>query len=155
MTEQFRIFAVAIVFAMVAASGFWVGEEHIQAKWDKQTKEQTEQRIQDERVARSEEQHKAADAIRITDEQAQSNAIAAADAASAQRTIDSLRGTIVRLNSRTSPSDSEAAGYAREASIARELLNTCSARYASLAAEADGLRIQTRGLIDWSEAEVK
>ena len=70
----------------------------------------------------------------------------------------SLRDEIDRLNARPvpeSPSDSRLAAYAREASVARELLGSCAEEYRGVAKAADELRDQVIGLQDFVRAVVQ
>jgi Tfp pilus assembly major pilin PilA len=103
-----------------------------------------------EQKHRAEEQAKQADSERISHEQDQKLADVTARAVSAQHAAASLRNEVARLNARPVPTDPVAAGYAGEASVARQLLDACSSRYTELAASADQLRVQVIGLIDWA-----
>jgi hypothetical protein len=139
---------VAAVLA-TALAGYKVGSDRVQAKWDIERARQTELRLEAEQAARKEEQRRNEESQRIAGEQAKRETEYRVRVAAAEQSLDGLRDTVARLNSRPAPRNAEAAGYAREAAIARELLGTCSAEYRGVATEADGLRIQVIGLQQW------
>jgi pantothenate synthetase len=100
--------------------------------------------------ARTQEQAKSADSTRIAADATRKLQDVSARAADAQRAVVSLRDLVARLNARPVPQGADAAGYAREATAARQLLDECSGRYRDLAAQADELRVQVIGLIEWA-----
>lgn len=76
-------------------------------------------------------------------------------AVDAERAAGGLRIQIARLNARSAPSDPAAAAAAHEATVARELLGSCSEEYRAVATEADRLRIQVTGLHEYVNGVVK
>lgn len=146
----FKVAAVAILVLVIFVGGYHMGAKGVKADWEKQIAVQTQERLAAEQSARKEEQRRAEESRRVVDELAQHEAVSRARAVAAERTADSLRNEIARLNARPAPANAEAAGYAHEASIARELLGSCGKEYRDLAAEADGLRDQVVGLQDWA-----
>lgn len=139
---------VAAVLA-IALAGYKVGSDRVQAKWDIERARQTEIRLEAEQAARKEEQRRAEESQKIADDQSKRETEYRVRVAAAEQSLGGLRDTVARLNSRPAPGNAEAAGYAREARTARELLGTCSAEYRGLAAEADAVRIQAIGLQAW------
>jgi hypothetical protein len=98
------------------------------------------------------EMAKQKEAERIAGEDAARHDATVVRAAAAERAARSLRDEVARLNGRPAPEDPRAAAFAREAAVARELLGSCSDRYQRVAAEADQLRDQVIGLIDFATA---
>lgn len=145
----FKVAAVALIVLAIFAGGYHLGAKVTKADWDKQIAVQTQERLAAEQSARKEEQRRAEESRRVVDELAQREAVSRTRAVAAERANVSLRNEITRLNARPAPSNAEAAGYAHEASTARELLGVCGKEYRDLAAEADGLRDQITGLQDW------
>jgi chromosome segregation ATPase len=139
---------IAAVLA-IALAGYKVGSDRVQAKWDIERAKQTEIRLEAEQAARKEEQRRAEESQRIASEQSKREAEYRDRVAAAEQSLGGLRDTVARLNSRPAPRGAEAAGYAREASVARELLGSCTSEYRGVAAEADGLRNQVIGLQQW------
>jgi hypothetical protein len=108
-----------------------------------------------ESAARAEEKRRAEESTRIVGELERAQAATAVRAVRAERAADGLRDTIAALNARPlpdAPSCPAAAGYAREATVARELLGACAEEYRGVAAEADRLRDQVTGLQGWVDA---
>jgi hypothetical protein len=145
----FKVAAVALIVLAIFVGGYHFGSKSTQAEWDKQIAVQTQERLAAEQSARKEEQRRAEESRRVVDELAQREAVSRTRAAAAERTVVSLRNEVARLNARPAPGNAEAAGYANEARVARELLGACGKEYGDLAAEADGLRDQVTGLQDW------
>ena len=145
----FKVAAVAITVLVIFAGGYHMGAKGVKADWEKQIAVQTQERLAAEQSARKEEQRRAEESRRVVDELAQREAVSRARAVAAERTVNGLRDEVARLNARPAPANPEAAGYAHEASAARDVLGNCAKEYSSLAAEADGLRDQVAGLQDW------
>lgn len=139
---------VAIVIALLF-TGYHFGVKLTKADWDQERAAQAVQLAAAEKSARAEENRRAQEAQAVVDGLAEREALARNRAVAAERTVASLRDTVARLNARPAPSNPEAAGYAGEARIARELLGACANEYQGLAAEADGLRDQVTGLQQW------
>jgi chromosome segregation ATPase len=102
-----------------------------------------------ERAAREKERQLQTEVERISHEAEENDRQLRARMVAAGRELARLRDDINRLNSRATPADPEAAAYAREAGVARELLGACAERYSGVAQEADGLRSQVTGLQDY------
>lgn len=107
-------------------------------------------RLEGEQKLRALEREKAEEAERIANAAEESIAALRAAAVRADRVAGGLRDEIARLNARPAPEDPRAAAFAHEAAVARELLGACAAEHRGLAEEADGLRIQVTGLIDYA-----
>lgn len=153
-----RILLLVVVLAVVAVGAQELRVRGVQAELaDARTEIERErlavsrERLANQTALLAEKTRAAREAQRINDEAQARTAASAARAAHAERTAAGLRDTITRLNARPVPADPVAAGHAREASEARELLGACTAEYRSLAAEADQLRDQVTGLIEWTE----
>lgn len=103
-----------------------------------------------EAEVRAKEQAMQKQTERIAHEAAKKQTVLVARAADADRAAGSLRDEIARLNARPAPADPELAAFAREASVARELLGACTAQYRGVAQAADELRDQVSGLQDYA-----
>lgn len=115
-------------------------------------------RAQNEAIAREEEQAKQIQAERIAREQAQREGALRAALGRADARNRSLLDTIVQLNAQLAPGGNDMPGASQSAGTAalvdaartaRELLGSCSRRYAAVAAEADRLGTQVSGLQDF------
>lgn len=144
--------------AHLVSQGDAQGAKRVLAEWDawieKNAAIAERQRADAERAARAEETAKQQEAERIARDQAQreTSRQAAVDRLNARNR--SLLGTIAALNARVADlsgaaADARLVAVAREAATARELLGSCSVRYAAVAADADGLRDQVNGLLDF------
>jgi hypothetical protein len=116
-----------------------------------------------ERQAREAEQAKQIQAERTAREQAQREGALRTALDRAAASNRSLLDRIAALDARaaaaaadvpTTAPDARAAALAHEAATARQLLGSCSQRYAELGADADGLRIQVMGLQDYVKGVV-
>jgi hypothetical protein len=144
-----KVTAALAVMAAIAFGSYQAGSNAVMVDWGKERAAQAERLVADERAARAEEQRLADESIRITAEQASRERVASDRAARAERAAVGLRDEIARLNARPAPKDAEAAGFAHEAGVARELLGACTKEYQSLARESDGLGDQVTGLQQW------
>lgn len=155
----------AAVLALVGAllyAGFTLGVKLTTSDWAQERAAWHQERAAlatryaaAEAAARAEEKRRADDAQRIIEELGAAQAAAADRAARAERAVGGLRNTIARLNARpvpAAPSCPSVAGFAREASVARELLGACADEYRGVAAEADRIRDQLTGLQRWVDA---
>lgn len=142
---------IAVIVALVAGYGFGnkAGADRIRAQWNAERQAVAEQRVKDEQAARAEEKRRATEAQAVIEDHVHREALARDRAVRAERTVVSLRDEVTRLNSRAVPIDSQAAGFAHEARVARELLGACTKEYVDLAAEADRVRDQVTGLQQW------
>jgi hypothetical protein len=144
-----RVLAVVVLALGLLVSGYHFGAKMTRADWEKERAALAAQHVAALEAVRTEEHRRAEQAQAVLEDQARREAAAVARAVAAERSVVSLRNTIAQLNARPAPGNPEAAGYADEARVARELLGSCSARYTGLAAEADGLREQVIGLQQW------
>lgn len=144
--------------AHLIAQGDERGAARVLAEWDawmaKNAAIAERQRADAERTARAKETAKQQEAERIARDQAQREASRRAAVDSLNARNRSLLGSIAALNARLADlsgaaTDPRLAAVAREAATARELLGSCSVRYAAVAADADGLRDQVNGLLDF------
>lgn len=99
-----------------------------------------------EREARADEMVKVRNNERISDEHTTRTARTLARAAAAERAAAGLRNEVQRLNGRDLPTDPGAAGLAREARAARDLLGRCAEAYRRVDERAQGLGDQVTGL---------
>ena len=128
------------------------GAQRIQGLWDKQKLVDSAVALERQQKANAEQLQKFRNTERITDEEALRTQRRLGRERNAAAVIDSLRGTIDRLNRRdlsAAASDPRLAGIAQEAATARELFGICSAAHKDLGAEADRLRDQVTGLHDF------
>ena len=153
MSWTAKIFAAlaAVLIALVTGYGFGqkAGADRIQAKWNAERQLIASQVAANEKAARSEEKRRADEAQAVLEDQIRREAVSRDRAVRAERAVVGLRDEVARLNSRAAPGDAQAAGFAHEARVARELLGSCAKEYGSLAATADGLRDQVTGLQQW------
>lgn len=141
---------VCIAVAVVAALVAWQAQDwRFSAKIAKLQEAHAVSLQKAEKTARQAERDMQTQVERIANEADRKQANQAARAAAAERTAGKLRDEIARLNARAAPAGSEAAAYAGEASVARELLGSCSERYRAMAQEADRIRDQVIGLQDY------
>ncbi len=142
---------IAVIVALVTGYGFGskAGADRIRAQWNAERQVLAEQNAAAEKAARAEENRRADEAQAVIEEQARRETLSRDRAARAERTVVGLRNEVARLNARPAPSDAQAAGFAHEARVARELLGACTKEYGDLAAAADGLRDQVTGLQQW------
>lgn len=144
-----RVVAVVVVAVGLLFTGYHFGAKVTRADWDKERVALAAQHVAALEAARTEEQRRVKEAQAVVDGLVEREAASRDRAARAERAVVGLRDTIARLNARPAPGNAEAAGYADEARVARELLGSCSKEYGSLAAEADQLRDQVIGLQQW------
>lgn len=161
-----KVVAVVVLVVALVGAGWHYGAKHARiscegaraverSQWDQERSRLAMAYAAAEKAARAEERRRAEESQRIVDDLGKAQAATAARAARAERTADSLRDEIARLNARPAPpagSDPGLAGYAREATVARELLGACAEEYRGVAAEADELRNQLTGLLGWVDA---
>jgi hypothetical protein len=145
--------AALLWLAFKAFTGHYVtqGRADVQAKWDAQKLLDAEAARRRGEELRAEENAKRINSERVADEQALREKVRADRLAAADRTVDSLRDSIAKLNAddlSAAAGDPRVAAFAQRAATARELLGSCSARYTGLAAKADRLRDQVAGLLD-------
>lgn len=154
-----RLALIGVLLAALAAGGaairshfIGVGEARIQSRWDAQKTVDQAETLRLERERSAEQLLKFKNAERISDEQqkleeARLRRIAAGDAVA-----DRLRNTIDALNRRdlsTASGAPRSIAIAQEAATARQLFGSCTEKYRSLGADADGLRDQVSGLLDY------
>ncbi|MBN9477396.1 MAG: hypothetical protein ABS43_03700 [Bordetella sp. SCN 67-23] len=161
-----------ILLIAVAALGARLGYEAIQesgraevrAEWqqekDRQAAAAKEQQAERERAARAEDSSRATEAERIANEQAEREEADKARAAATAARERSLLNTIAALNQRAAElssgaEDPRVAAFAREATTARGLLGECTARYRAVADDANQLRGQVIGLLDFDRNAVR
>lgn len=155
--------------AHLIAQGYAQGSKAVRTEWNTAEAKRrgdemeaaaraSQKQAEAERQAREVEQAKQLNAERIAREQAQREGAlrTALDRASARNR--SLLDRIASIDARdaaaaadmpgTAP-DARSIALAHEAATARQLLGSCSQRYAELGADADGLRIQVMGLQDY------
>lgn len=151
LTAKLAAILIAVLVALVGGFGYGhkAGANSVQVKWDAERLALAEQTAKDEQAARAEEKRRAEQAQAVLEDQMRREALARARAADLERSAVSLRNEIARLNARPAPGNAEAAGFAHEARVARELFGACTNEYGSLAATADGLRDQVIGLQQW------
>lgn len=112
-------------------------------------------------AARNDEQAKQQEAERIARDQAERETTLRQSLAAAQSRNRGLLDTIAALNTRaaaamSSPGqDPGVVALIGEAATARELLGRCSSRYTTVAADADGLRLQVIGLQDFAASVLR
>ncbi|EPD44446.1 MULTISPECIES: hypothetical protein [Delftia] len=152
--------------AHLVALGDAQGAERVQGQWkaaDARGKQEqalaaakaAQELAARERQAREQEQAKQRDAERIAREQANREATLRTAVSAADARNRSLHTTIAQLNAdaaaRLSGSAASActAADVDAATAARNALGQCSSRYTAVAAVADGLAIQVRGLQDF------
>lgn len=147
----------AALVAVLLAFGItqYVGKNFITAELSAYKLEVTQATARQEARARDIERQLATTNERLTDELTKKDRLLAARDAAARRSDAGLRDEIARLNARPAPSNPESAAFADEASIARELLGSCSEEYRSMALEADELRDQVSGLLTYIEKVVQ
>ncbi len=154
--------AVLALAAALLFTGYHFGVKLTKADWAQERAAWSEERAAlatqyaaAQKAARDEEKRRADEAQRIVDDLGKAQAATAVRAVRAERAADGLRDTIAALNARPlpdAPSCPAAAGHAREATVARELLGACAEEYRGVAAEADRLRDQVTGLQGWVDA---
>ncbi|MBF9263578.1 DUF2514 domain-containing protein [Paracidovorax cattleyae] len=111
-----------------------------------------------ERIARAAEQSKQQEVERVARDQAQREGALRQSLALATSRNRSLLDTIATLNARDAvqlsgtATDAGSAALADAARTARELLGQCSSRYTAVAANADRLANQVKGLQDFVRA---
>lgn len=146
MTIGTRLAWIAFVLASAFAGIAYVQKTRLEAEFATYKAHVAQAAADAQGKARKTEQAYAKDKEKLENDLADKNRLLAARAAAARRSDAGLRDEIARLNARPAPSSSDAAAYAGEARVARELLGTCSARYTGVAKEADELRDQVTGL---------
>ncbi len=143
------------------------GSARIQTQWDtaeaKRRGDEKEaaaraatEQAEAERLARTAEQAKQKEAERIANDQSEREATLRASLGRAESRNRGLLDTINELNVLTSAraaadvsgtaQNTGTTGFAHEATAARVVLGSCSQRYTTVAAEAEGLRVQVIGL---------
>lgn len=140
------VYALAVALCLAALSITWVrlaGEKAEFADFRREVEENT--RIAVEK-ARAEEQEKQRNAEQIAIKSAQRQQALETRLARVNAAAAGLREQIAALNDRPTPTDAEAAAYAREARTARELLGACGEEHRDMAKSADELRDQVVGL---------
>lgn len=141
--------AVAVISLGLLFSGYHLGAKVTKADWEHERAVHAEQQAAAEKVARTEEQRRVKEAQAVVDGSIEREAASRVRAARAERTVVSLRNDIARLNGRSAPGNAEAASYANEARVARELLGSCAKEYQELAVTTDQYRNQVTGLQQW------
>jgi len=129
----------------LVARGDAQGAARVQNAWDASEAQRSATTARDNSTKRL-------NAERVSNENAQREAVRVDRDAAAAASMRSLRAEIDRLNQRPNPyptGDAGIAACAREASTGRELFGESSGAYQELAAEADGLRDQVAGLHDF------
>lgn len=148
--------SLIVVTALVALSGWlYVGREHVREEFATYKAQSAQARLQAEQRARDTEHKLRTEVERIARNEESKRKVLSDRVARLDAVNGRLRDEIARLNGRPVPADPAAAAYAREASVARELLGTCSAEYRDVAAQADGLRDQVSGLLDYVKSVLK
>jgi len=145
--------AAALIGAVIAAAGAWQVQDwryNARLAVIRQTHAVSLQEA--EAAARRMEQRMQTQVERIADEADKKQAELVVRAAAAERVARGLRDEITRLNARPTPAGSEAAAFAGEASVARQLLGACAEEYRGVAQEADGLRDQVIRLQQYAES---
>lgn len=161
MIDKVRIFAALAVLVAAALLFQWqrshyigLGESRVQARWNAQRLADEKEALREERERRAEENRKVKEAERITDE----NHVLQQEMADLRVAVvhreRSLHDDIADLQQRLTEQertsqDALAAARAREACTVAELLGRCTARYRTVAAAAQELKIQVMGLQDW------
>lgn len=149
----------AIVAAIVAAGVavrshlIGVGEARVQAKWDKQKKNDADLALQLAQRAAADQAIRYRNAERTADEDHRREQARLERLASVQRTVAGLRGAIAKLDAddlSAAAADPRVAAVARRAIAARRLLERCAERYTSLAGRAERIRDQAAGLRDFA-----
>lgn len=141
----------AVIATVAAVRSHWigVGEARVQTRWDAQQRVDLDETLTLERERNADQLIRFKNAERNTDEQARLEALRAQRDRATAAERDGLLSTIAALNGRAVPGTCDAACVAaltREATVARELLGRCAARYTSVAFGADELRDQVIGL---------
>lgn len=150
------------VWALVSISvgiGYYLGrgdgQASVQSQWDAQKLIDTTESDRLAREASAEQLSKFRNSERVSDEQASRDALRAQRFGSVADERDSLRNTLEAINQRdlsTTPTDAGAAACAGEAATARELFGSCAEVYISVAQQAEGLRDQVTGLLDFTQS---
>lgn len=147
----------AALAAVLLAFGVtqYAGKTHVAAELASYRLEVAKATAEQEAKVRAREHELTQTNERLADELVQKDKRLVARDTAARRSDAGLRDEIARLNARPAPSNPESTAFSDEASLARELLGSCSDEYRSVALEADKLRDQVSGLHTYIEKVVQ
>ena len=157
-----RFAVMAAVVAALVAAGFALrshfinqGQDIVRAEWNTQKLVDQAESLRLQQQANADQLIKFRNAERTTYESAIRQAATARRNAAATAADERLQHIIQTLNERdlsATAGDPGATAIARKATVARELFGSCTAADRELAAEADGIRDQVAGLLDYIHA---
>ena len=148
--------AAGLAALFVALAGWlYVSRAHLQTEFAQYKASVALLIAQAQASARARERELTQTNERLTDELAAKDRTLVARDTAARRSDAGLRDEINRLNARPAPANPEAAHFAHEAGVARELLGECSEAYRGVARETDALRDQVSGLQTYVEKVVQ
>jgi chromosome condensin MukBEF ATPase and DNA-binding subunit MukB len=154
-----RLAVMAAVVAALVAAGAAVrshfinqGQDIVRAEWNAQKLVDQAESLRLQQLAHTEQLQKFRNAERTTYEHTQRQAATASRNVATTAADERLQRDIQTLNERdlsATAADPGAAALARKATVARELLGSCTTADRGLAEATDGLRDQVVGLLDY------
>lgn len=142
--------AAALIFSVFLAATHWKayvsGKQVVQAEWNQDITNRTQQVLKAEQEARKREQELAAAKQKAEEAYVEQKRKAAVAAAGARNELDGLRGALAARGGDTCPDPSAKPGANAGARLEQELLGHCAAALVELAAEADRLEALVVGL---------